>query len=315
MPGYRLSTEKVNAHGFWVRTEGIDISRYTSNPVITYNHDAQRMSVGKMLNVRIENGVLLGEPEFDVEDELGAELARKYEKRYMNAFSVALKVQKWVSEPEFLKEGQSLATAYDSELIEIAATTVPSNSDAVRLYDSDMNVINLSAGNDAKLPKISKSIPMKEQILVELGLPKDSSEAQIIEAVKKLKAKPDDSSEIQTLRAELAEKKASEKALKLTQLNAILENPKKALTDAQKTNYRMLADKDFDSTLKAVELIPEVVSLHNVAGNTQPDDARANWTFDEWHKKDSVGLSAMKIDNPDRFKRLYVAKFNTEPKN
>lgn len=184
-----FSTEDLNSYGFWVLTLGIMLDRFIKNPVLTLNHDTWNMSVGKINDIRIENGQLVGEVEFDEGDDVGKELKRKYEKGYMNGFSVGIKVLTWSEDPMYIKEGQSRATVVKSELMEIAAATVPSNSNAVKLYDADGKILNLSANGIGEiLPQIKKGNNMK-QIALSLGLPETATEKEINDKIAELKAK------------------------------------------------------------------------------------------------------------------------------
>ena len=301
---YKLSTEDVNSYGFWVLTAGIDLTRYEMNPVITVMHKKKRLSVGKMTNLRVENNILTGEPEFDNDDKIGAALARKYEKGYMNGFSVSLKPITFTNDKQFVKPGQFTETLISSELIEVAAATVPSNAYAVRLSDMNNNEINLSAD----IPKLNTQKKMDEKTLIELGLESNSTENDVLLKVKELKAENSD------LKAQKLAFETVENERKNREFEELLSNPQKAFTDEQKTNFRELAAKDRELAVKAVRLTPDVKSLHTVPNSESDKGGQENLSFSELQKTNPQKLAELKANNTEEFRRLYVKEFGKEPK-
>lgn len=301
---YKLSTEDVNSYGFWVLTAGIDLTRYEMNPVITVMHNKERLSVGKMTNLGVENNILTGEPEFDIDDEIGAELARKYEKGYMNGFSVSLKPITFTNDKQFVKPGQFTETLISSELMEVAAATVPSNAYAVRLSDINNNEINLSAD----IPKLNTQKKMDEKTLIELGLESNSTENDVLLKVKELKAENSD------LKAKSLAFETAENERKNREFEELLSNPQKAFTNEQKTNFRELATKDRELAVKAVRLTPDVKSLHTVPNSESGTGGQDNLSFSELQKTNPQKLAELKASNTEEFRRLYVKEFGKEPK-
>ena len=87
-----LSDQSVNCYGFIVLTAGISLEGFKKNPVMLYNHvrsNDPAEVVGKWNDIRKEGVKLLGEPEFDIDDELGKKLSGKVEKGYINAPSIS----------------------------------------------------------------------------------------------------------------------------------------------------------------------------------------------------------------------------------
>jgi len=60
-----ISDESINSYGFYVKTDGIDLTAFLKNPVMLWNHnrdwhgtaDAQ-LPIGYWKDLRVENGVL-----------------------------------------------------------------------------------------------------------------------------------------------------------------------------------------------------------------------------------------------------------------
>jgi len=140
-----LSDENtLNSYGFRVLTEGIDLSRFDSNPVMLWGHQANSTPIGRWKDLRIEDGRLTAEPEFDMEDEFAANIARKYEKGFVNAASVGLILKGFSEAEEDMLPGQAYPTVTKCELAEASLVSVPSNGSAVRLYDLSGQPITLA---------------------------------------------------------------------------------------------------------------------------------------------------------------------------
>ena len=118
-----------NSHGFSIDLEGMNLERFKKNPVMLYNHDRERV-IGCWTNLRIENGCLLADADIDLEDAVGKEVARKVEKGYLKGCSVGIYVKR-------MNEIDGDAVATESELLEASIVAVPSDADAVRLYDEN----------------------------------------------------------------------------------------------------------------------------------------------------------------------------------
>ena len=87
-----LSSGKVNRHGYRLAVEGAKLDSFRANPIMLYVHrrssgdddaDEVALPIGRWDNIRIEDGKLLAEPDFDEEDEFAAKIARKWDKGYL----------------------------------------------------------------------------------------------------------------------------------------------------------------------------------------------------------------------------------------
>ena len=74
----RISDESVNCYGTRIITSGIDLTQYERNPVLLYMHDRSQGVVGLVKNLKVENGELTGEIEFDGATELSQRLKILY---------------------------------------------------------------------------------------------------------------------------------------------------------------------------------------------------------------------------------------------
>jgi HK97 family phage prohead protease len=304
-----LSTEDINSYGFWVLTSGIMLDRFKKNPVLTLNHDTWNMSVGKINDIRVENGQLVGEVEFDEGDDQGKELKRKYEKGYMNGFSIGIKVLTWSEESMYLKEGQTRASAIKSELMEIAAATVPSNSNAVKLYDADGKILNLSAiGIGEILPQIKKESNMK-QIALSLGLPENATEKEINAKIAELQAKR----EAETKAPETGN--LAEVFLSLgTSKGVINDSNKEDFNELYKTNptlaIRMLshfeAKKEEKPSAQKTETLTSIIEKLGNAGTPK--------TEKKWNELSDQELENLRENDRAAYAKLYTAYYGHAPK-
>lgn len=188
-----LSDERVNRYGFRMMTAGIRLDNFLRNPIMTFNHVYGREKpsvIGRWVNLRKENGVLYGTPEFDMEDELGAKVASKYERGFLNAASITCSDLTMSDAPEFLLPRQLYPTVVASDLEEAAIVELPANpGSVVRL--STLN----TADWESVFPFIStlKTLPTAmsntQSIALSLGLGADATEAEIIAAIDGIKPK------------------------------------------------------------------------------------------------------------------------------
>jgi len=216
---------------------------------------------------------------------------------------------------EHIKKGQTRATVVKSELMEIAAATVPSNSSAVRLYDADGEILSLSAGSlENLIPEIKSENNMKE-IALSLGLPESASEKEI-------------SAKIAELKAEKQEAKADTDKTGTEKLKAMfigLGTAKGVITDDTKEHFEKLFAQDPDLAIETVNLMagqkqekekevktqaPEVTLsglLEKIGKGGTPEK---EITWETLSDKDKIKL---RDEKPGEYKKLYAAYYGTKP--
>ena len=307
-----ISDESINSYGFWVLTNGIDTAAFQKNPVMLWNHNRDdhgtvnaQLPIGIWKDLRIENGVLTGEPVFDETDEFAVRIKKKYEAGILNACSMGFMPLEWSDAPEMLKEGQTVATVTRCLLLEVSICDIPSNANAtVVLYDENSKTINLSdLPNKAIGPKIND---MSKEIAKKLGLDENASPQACVDAIQK----KDD--RIATLEAEKKALKAQAEAVDESLANSRKAEAVKLLDDAVKTGridakarpqFEKLFELDHEGTKAALAALPERKPLQATNTGGSHDD-RASWNYLDWMKKDPDGLRKMKTEDPDRFKML-----------
>ena len=315
-----ISDESINSYGFWVVTDGIDTAAFQKNPVMLWNHNRDnhgtvnaQLPIGIWKDLRIENGVLTGEPVFDEKDEFALKIKQKYESGILNACSMGFMPLEWSDAPEMLKQGQTVATVTRCRLMEISICDIPSNANAtVVLYDENSKTINLS---DLPIPQTpfgrGKAIgpkinDMSKEIALKLGLEENASPQACVEAIQ-LK---DD--QIATLKTENTTLKAKVQGFERAEADARKLEAKQLLDAAVRTGridaqarpqFEKLFELDHDGAKAALASLPERTPLK--ATNTgSPAADRHDWTYLDWMKKDPEGLRKMKTDDPEGFKTL-----------
>lgn len=282
-----------NSHGFAIDLDGIDLERFKKNPVMLWGHDRDKI-IGRWTNIRIENGSLLADADFDTDDTVGKEVARKVGKGYLKGCSVGIYIKEMME-----KDGISIAAK--SELLEASVVSVPSDSDAVMLYDANnkpttLEAVKLSINQINKTMK-ENQIELTTATLQALSL-ESGATAQAVEL-----AVADKNKRIAELEAKVAE---YEKA-RVTELVDKAIADKKIGAD-EKDTYVSLATKDFEGVSKILSKMKGVAPVStelNVQGSASKYEGKT------WDELDHAGLLAsLKAEAPEKYEEMYKQKFN-----
>lgn len=322
-----INTEDLNSYGFWVKTDGVDLSRWKKNPVMLWNHhrtwkgsDDEVLPIGIGVNLKVEAGKIIVTPEFDMEDEFAAKIARKYEKGHIRAASIGIRVVELSEDPKHLKPGQRRPTVTKSVMMEFSLTDIPSNSEAVRLYDDGDHVINLSADGDAGIPLINLSSTKEPEmemkiIAAHLGLSDSASLADIQNAITQLKTK---AGQVDGLNAQLSELRNQVETAQKTEATALLTAAieERRITADQRPHFEKLLQSDFSSAKSVLLSLPKVEKLSTQitpeAKEVVAEGKYQGKTFSQWQKEDSQKLTALKASNFDLFNELFKAEFGKD---
>lgn len=323
-----IHTEDLNSYGYWVKTDGMDLSRWKKNPVMLWNHhrtwkgqDDEVLPIGIGADLKIEQGKIIVTPEFDMDDEFAAKIARKYEKGHIRAASIGVSIVELSEDPKHLKPGQRRATVTKSVLLEFSLTDIPANANAVRLYDDGGKMLTLSADGDAGVPLINlsdetKNEPMELKIIAaQLGLSDSAQLADIQNAITQLKAK---AAQTDGLNAQLSELKNQVEATRKSEaaqlLSAAIEE--RRITADQRPHFEKLFQGDFDSAKSVLLSLPKVEKLNaQISPEVREavvDGKYQGKTFSQWQKDDSKKLISLKASNFDVFNELYKAEFGKD---
>lgn len=313
-----ISDESINSYGFWVMTDGIEKEAFLKNPVMLWNHNRDssgmvnaQLPIGTWKDLRVENGVLTGEPVFDENDEFALKIKNKYEAGVLNACSMGFTPLEWSDAPELLKPGQTVATVTRCRLLEISICDIPSNANAtVELYDENSKTINLSDLSETAIgPKINH-INMTKEIALKLGLAENADPQACVAAIQQ----KDDTittlkAENATLKAKVAGfEKAEAEARKQEAVTLLDEAVKSGRIDATaKPKFEKLFELDHEGTKAALASLPERKPLETAA----PGSADGNMTKMSWDELDKANLLyELKTKYPEVYKQKYNEKFN-----
>ena len=129
------STSTSDRYGDVIDQASWNLEGYKKNPVILLNHRQDMLPIGRASNVSVVNGQLEIDVEFDMNDELGASVARKVDEGFLTAVSVGFQPTKAAMRSELPKDhkafGKSGMYYEDAELLEVSVVTIPANSEAV----------------------------------------------------------------------------------------------------------------------------------------------------------------------------------------
>lgn len=317
--------KKKNSYGFSIQTMGIDLERFTQNPVCLNNHlNWTEAVIGNWIDISTENGILSGEPVYDeaTENLENKETIRKAKAGFIKGCSMGISFD----EADFVKleNGDLLLTK--CELFEVSLVAVPSNANSVTLYDKSGNKMSenevktlcLSLGNpesdptkfttnnnDSKMKKIQLSL----LALSALGFAQNTQtveEPELDKAILSLKNENDKNTlELEKVKKEL---KAFQEADKLKKANDIetmvtLAIQQGKITADKKQTYVDLAAVNFDlakSTLDSFE-----VKIDLTAGIQTPGGSNEAMTEEKWQTLDLNAQLAWKTANPDQYKKLF----------
>lgn len=123
------STDDEDRHGDVVEQGGWDLKNFKKNPVLLDTHvswESVKRIIGRVKKIGIEDGKLVFEPKFAVDENPDAKIAWKL---YANGFASAFSVG-------FIPKERDGNKLIENELLEISAVPVPANPNAVALaYD------------------------------------------------------------------------------------------------------------------------------------------------------------------------------------
>ena len=193
------STESADRYGDIVNQNGWALEGYARNPVVLFNHQANALPIGKGL-VRVKDGQLLIDVEFDQDDEFARKIEKKAKGGFLNAVSVGFNPIESVSRSELPKDHPAYTTKggqffNKSELLEVSIVTIPANSEATvsakkleidRLTIRDLiveelkHILEVEQMEDGKYKVIFAS-GMQEEEEEEEEEPEEEVEEEIIE--------------------------------------------------------------------------------------------------------------------------------------
>jgi hypothetical protein len=320
-----ISDESVNRFGFKVKTSGINIDKFVKNPVMFYNHNREGGVIGRWENVHSDNGRLIATPVFDETDELGHKISGKVENGFIRAASIGI-------EPIDIDANDN--TVILSELVECSICDVPSNGNALMLYQNGQQVKSKEFYLNLNL--IKNQNPMKDEdvkkIIAALLLKDDASIDDILSAINSLSAaespaaivenaikmnaiKPYEKSGLLKMAAtdfssfaEYMEKRKNEYSKgvrgEMTKLvNAAARDGRllyPASSDKSKEFLVNAFSQDFEAGKIIIDNLNKRVMISDLINRGSSAGDRSNWKLNDYRKKAPQELAA----NPSLYDRL-----------
>lgn len=312
MPTFSLNDEtKYNSYGFRVANAGLSLDRFRANPVMLDDHfNSTAGVIGKWNNIRMEDGRLNADPEFDEQDDTAQKIKGKVDRGYLKGASLGL-----IFDPDKMAveaNGKLALTA--GEVLEASIVAVPANAGAIRLYAKETHELMtdeqvkmcLSAFNIKDFSNHNKNQKMEKLMLLTaaafaiLGLETDASGESISKAVESLNAKYlAEKTGRETLQAAFdKQKKDQAKAL----VDTALADGK--LTADVKEQFVQMAETNYELAAKVIGAMPGKKSLAAQVANSSPKEVK---TLDEFVKLPLEKQLAFKNEHPDEYQSLLEA--------
>jgi hypothetical protein len=305
-----LCSGKVNRKGYRLWVDGVRLKSFQDNPIMLYRHmrtmpdgrlEEVSLPIGRWDNIRVENGKLIADPNFDMDDEFATKIARKWENGYLNATSVAHTFDKVSDDIMYIVDGQTLATVIEWEVLEASIVDIPGDKEAIKL----------SHGNDplSILPLIQKvktDIDMDlKAIAHSLGLPATATEAEVNAKITALQ-----NAQVEGI-LELGRSKGV-----VTDANiAVMRTQVTANPEFAKLSWEQLPDPKTEATVPTPTtpvttptqgtLSAVLRELQGLAAPVQ--DERKSWTITDWRTNDPQGFLSLETTN----KPLYDSLINS----
>lgn len=331
----RVTDESLNSYGFWVVTGGIDTADFLKNPIMLWNHnrgwrgtDDEVLPIGVWKDLKMEGSEMTALPDIDESDDFAKRVASKFAKGHLRAASIGIQVLEWSDDPSLLKQGQTRPTVTKCKLREISLVDIPSNKNAVSLYDLDGSQIDLSDGALQGLPILDKqnSPDTMEELKIlaaQLGL----NTATLPDLQAKVRALQSQESEVAALKEKIKAIEAELKEHQLSKAEARKAEVKSLLDAAEQEGrlplghyqtFQKLFEADHDAAKAAIEALPKLQKLADFAAGGSPGGEHVftygGKTFSQMSKESPKALEALKENDFDTFKKLYKAEFGKDYK-
>jgi phage head maturation protease len=318
---FKISDESINSYGFRVLTNGIDLTQFKQNPIMLWNHNRSYGSsednilpIGYWQNMTVENGALFGDPVFSA-DAFAQRIATMVEEGTLRACSIGIRTVEASSDPSVVLQGQRYETVTKSVLREVSITDIPSNINAVALYDDVGNCLNLSDNANCPIPILSipyDNILTMKKVCKLLKLADTASEDVVAEHIELLQ---DENSQ---LKAQLKVLKDAEKLAKQASIKTLLDAAvtENRIAETERAAYEKLFDLDFDTTKTVLSnratATVKLSAFTNTAASSANTPSFNGKTWSELQRDNPQGLANLKAQNFALFKAMYKADFSVE---
>ena len=326
----------MNCYGTRVLTEGIDLSQYERNPVLLWMHrrafDGNSMPIGRIENLRVEDGKLIGTPVFDQNDEFARKIESKWDSGFLRMVSAALEPTETSADEALVLPGQTRETVTRSKLVEVSIVDIGGNDEALQLCGADGKLLKLASGEDASaLPLLKLSNPeptpegktgegeepesgrqtinnnqnqttaMNKEQLMLLGLPEGASDAQATAALQLMKTRADSAETLQLAAVtQCVDQAIADKKILAAQRDHYIQLGKAA-------GAQMLAD-----TFKTMPAQQKPTDTLNLSHQSAPGAGGQTKTYAKLSEVPQSELIELRKDNPAEYMRLYKEEYGID---
>jgi hypothetical protein len=329
-----ISDESVlNAHGFRVMTDGINLTNYTKNPIVLWWHkrpnpwegrngEDEVLPIGKASNLRKENGQLLADVEFDPDDDFARKIEKKVENDFIRMCSPGLDPVTVSEDEQYLLPGQKYATLVECDLVEISIADIGSNPNAlkVKLYNSNKELVTLSRDDDSPIiPLVNKSQKSKhsmefiKRVATTLALNPDASEKSVLDTLSErleLANRADSlKAEVDTLKDQI--RLANERQI----INLVDANVDKKFTADKRDQLVELGKKSgFDTLKDVIDMMPDQQKPGDQVNLTNNSGGKAKVEkFEDLLKLGREEVEKFRSENRNEYVKLFKAHYGVEP--
>lgn len=308
----------TNSYGFTIPTKGISLSRFKKNPMMLDSHyNSTRSVLGSWNNIKVDKGLLMGDPVFDTEDESVKLIEGKVERGFIKSCSMGITFNR-----EDLKIVAGKLILMKCELYEVSIVAVPSNANSIRLYadgsdtpltDAEVQTLCLSIAPARPeinpTPKNTENENMKVTLshvaAIALGFASDALEQDVA----------DINARIQTLAAEksaaelkLSAMQSAKEADELKGINTQVEAALKAgqITAENKQKFVELGIANRELLTSTLSAIPVKQSLG--AQVTAAAGAEGVKTVEDFMKLSLEAQLSFKATSPEAYLQLFTKK-------
>lgn len=304
---FKVSDETVNSHGFWIKSEGMDITQAKRNCPAYFNHRTWEIPLGHWENITKEaNGDVYATIVIEGESDEEKEFIRKIENGDIKGASVGADIVTWSEDEFYMKQGQSRPALIESSLFEISLAPLPGNNNALALKRG--NDIQLTSESTSFIPQLNSN--NMKAIALKLGLPETATEQQILEAIAGVQLSANNAEVMRAFIDTEAAKvllDADEKAL-FVEMNK--SNPGQALaflglkTKEVALTAETIALAGTVATGAAVEKPLKVTDLIKQGVGLKKETAEGKDSFDYLQKHNPVELARIRKEEYDTYLQL-----------
>lgn len=304
--------EQKNSYGFYVLTSGISMARFEKNPVMLDGHRISNHSViGRWKEYVKEGNLLTMLPEFDTEDEDASKIAGKVERGFIKGCSMGI-----IWSPENLEWIGDKLVLTKCELYEVSIVAVPSNQNAVHLYNSELQLLEEeevktmlsliptefeNQNENRNMKKIVLSLAVMQALSIEETSP-EGIDANIVEA--KVLGLSNQLTAVKTELQAFKDKEAQEaQTKKLALIDEAISKGK--ITEPQKQTFLGL---DYEIAKNILDGIPGSTSLSAQIKNKGAEQQMADMTAEKFQTLTLAQQLEFKTNHNDVYQRIFNTK-------